>query len=154
MKTYKWNREIWIDLDKIDLDEFNKNLAMYGIQIEYMLPGIMIHYNDQQLNLKLVPCDISFFSKTGILKLNIVESFGNLEFYIGGQVVSNIKPLQEYTEEEIVYMKINLELAKSLGIIKENLNIDKYIEKLVEERKKKIKANEKPINCLMLPIID
>lgn len=151
MKTYKWNREIWLDLDNIDLGEFNKTLAPHGVQVEYNLPGLTFYYNDTLLNLKLVPCDISFYSKTGILKLNIVEGFGNLEFYTEDLTRSN--SVEEYTDEDIEKIRAELIFAKSIN--EETDDIEVLVKKEIERRKERIKNLPEPGKPeFILPIID
>lgn len=151
MKTYKWNREIWLDLDNIDLGEFNKTLTSHGVQVEYNLPGLTFYYDDTLLNLKLVPCDISFYSKTGILKLNIVEGFGNLEFYTEDLTRSN--SVEEYTDEDIEKIRAELIFAKSIN--EETDDIEVLVKKEIERRKERIKNLPEPGKPeFILPIID
>ena len=151
MKTYKWNREIWLDLDNIDLGEFNKTLASYGVQVDYNLPGLTFYYDDTLLNLKLVPCDISFYSKTGILKLNIVEGFGNLEFYTEDLTRSN--SVEEYTDEDIEKIRAELIFAKSIN--EETDDIEVLVKKEIERRKERMKNLPEPGKPeFILPIID
>lgn len=151
MKTYKWNREIWLDLDNIDLGEFNKTLASHGVQVEYNLPGLTFYYDDTLLNLKLVPCDISFYSKTGILKLNIVEGFGNLEFYT--EDLTRSSSVEEYTDEDIEKIRAELIFAKSIN--EETDDIEVLVKKEIKRRKERIKNLPEPGKPeFILPIID
>ena len=98
-----------------------------------------------------MPCDISFYSKTGILKLNIVEGFGNLEFYTEDLTRSN--SVEEYTDEDIEKIRAELIFAKSIN--EETDDIEVLVKKEIERRKERIKNLPEPGKpAFILPIID
>lgn len=158
METYEWEREIFIDLEKVDLDEFNRVLSKYGVEIEYRLPGITFIYDERNLGIEFVPQNISFYTKPWRkLALNVTESFGCLEFYTDGTVIENWKPLEEYTEEEIERQREELERLKSIGELRKNYDIDKAINDWVKRRHELVETtirNDANVPTLILPILE
>jgi hypothetical protein len=158
METYEWEREIFIDLEKVDLDEFNHVLSKYGVEIEYRLPGITFIYDEKNLGIEFVPQNISFYTKPWRkLVLNVTESFGCLEFYTDGTVIENWKPLEEYTEEEIEEQRKKLEELKAAGELRKNYNIDKAINEWVKRRHELVEKtirNDANVPTLILPILE
>ena len=82
MRTYFYEHTLFPDLDSINIEELNRRLEVLNIKMEFIIgDGLEFTYDPGELDVRNVPCDISFYNKIGNLVLNIVENFDTLDFY-------------------------------------------------------------------------